>query len=106
MKETRIIFGLEDIQGVIIRCVHCGGELSANWRSDISATKAPQAIQCPHCHISWKESEDTTSINADRERVTALLYALEHFASKHYRERLSKKEAKWEVLFGLPGDTG
>ena len=105
VMEKRIIFGLEDLRALVIRCVNCGGELSAIWRPDKTSTKAFEVDQCPHCHNSWKSSEDTTSLGEDRQHAQALLQAIDYFRKTHYRNRLAKREAKWEIQFTVLEDT-
>ena len=58
VKETRTIFELDDIQRIIIRCLHCRGELSVKNRRigpDLR-TKVIRAEACPHCgHHGWRK---------------------------------------------------
>ena len=108
VKENRIVFGLEDIQRIIIRCSNCCGELaSASIPSPLNALTSDT---CPLCGITWKPSEhkgekDDHS-NREKDALNILNFAeqLRYFTSAKYRERLKKGDACWELLFGLPGD--
>ena len=51
-KETRIVFGIEDLLKVRFQCGKCKGEVSQS----ISAP-APMPQQCPLCGYPWQTSE-------------------------------------------------
>lgn len=104
VKENRIVFGLEDLQRVIIRCLHCRGEVSMRDRRigpDLRS-KAVSADSCPHCGSSWKP--DHQDQREDHEAVGKLLDALDHFTSVRFKERLIKREVKRDFKLELSGD--
>ena len=104
VMEKRIVFSLEDLRSLVIKCVQCDGEVSPAWRRDTAVSRALELERCPHCHNSWKSSEDNTSLSEDRKEAIALIQAIAHFTSGRYLGRVPKKEVKWKFLFVLPGD--
>ena len=104
MKKARIVFGLEDIQRVVIRCLRCRGELSVVNRhiGPDGRTNVINAETCPHCGHSWKA--ENQSVREEKEAETKLLDALDHFTSEKFIDRVSKGEVKRDFKLELPGD--
>ena len=52
VKETRIVFGIEDLVTVRFQCHKCKGEVAQDIR-------APESMpnQCPLCGHSWQTNE-------------------------------------------------
>lgn len=105
VMEKRIVFTLNEVRSIIIRCVNCDGELTVVLRPERTPSRAFESVQCPHCVTTWKDTEDTKSVQEDREEAQALLRAIRHFTESRYRDRLTKREAKWEFLIELPEET-
>ena len=51
VKQTRIIFDLNDIEAVRLQCSHCGGEI-VNSVVEVEITSA-----CPQCGKKWEPVE-------------------------------------------------
>ena len=103
VKETRIIFRLEDIKKIIIRCHDCKGEVSWTIGPDSKGrSRTAAAEQCPHGPHSWKP--DNNSQREDLEAEGKLLDAIEHFTSARFQDRLAGNEVAREFLLELSGD--
>ena len=60
VKENRIVFGLEDLKTIGIRCVQCKGEVRLKLTMPSQFDR-----QCPLCKTFWAINElDTTVLDA------------------------------------------
>ena len=108
VKETRIVFSLEDVQRVIIRCIHCGGEVSSmgvrvSLNTTTGLTKALDAESCPTCTRSWKA--DTTTASEIRQAEQQLLNALDRLTSSRFKEAVNRNEVHRAFFLEISGDT-
>ena len=53
VKQTRIIFGIDDITSVRVKCNNCDGELVFQLDKTLSLPLA-----CPQCRSSWSMVSD------------------------------------------------
>ena len=54
VKETRIIFGVQDMVGVRLTCRECGNGATLTLRDSIH-----MPTECPFCHARWRNGENT-----------------------------------------------
>ena len=68
VKETRIIFGLDDLHTVRVRCMRCKGALTQKINA---AEILPDT--CPLCHSDWRgqAAEHQRDLLAQMRRVLA-----------------------------------
>lgn len=68
VKETRIVFGLEDLQEVLVRCVNCEGSVSQRPNDP-----NPVPEECPLCKVSWRGQgrDDIVDVLRSLRRVVA-----------------------------------
>ena len=65
VKEKRILFGLEDIRAIRLRCTGCGGDvLLPRGKPNV-----PEA--CPSCDLAWLNAE-SDELSAEQAMVGAL----------------------------------
>ena len=89
VKETRIIFSLEDLTAVRARCGDCGGEVvyPCDW-----SIPFPEA--CPLCRRPWTRRRGEESIEGDFLRTLRLLLCHENEAVKLRLEMPSQPDAE------------
>ena len=97
--EKRIVFELDDILKVSIRCNQCQKEVSYPLGSSL-----PSMDNCPICGKAWVESHGS-AYQEDKRRTVDLINALEHFRSLDYQARLTENRARWRIKLELPGDS-
>ena len=71
-KEHRILFGLDDLKAIRMRCCNCHADLVLNLEDGLEPT---MPLQCPSCYTKWVPNEREGSAE------TRLLHAV-HLARK------------------------
>ena len=51
VKQTRIIFGIDDIVNVRVQCRKCRGEIICPLQRECNVPS-----QCPYCETSWRKN--------------------------------------------------
>ena len=75
VKETRITFGLGDVQAIRFTCTNCGREIGHS----LSAERHDLPNQCPWCRQVWSQNDnEVQSANL----LLEMLYKLPHQENK------------------------
>ena len=85
VKETRIIFEIQDVQGVRVRCSHCKAAIVLHLADSHAIPDA-----CPSCLKDWRQTRD------NRYAASRLLSAM--------RDVLREQDAPMKVLLELDGE--
>ena len=94
VKETRIVFGLEDIRQVRMVC-KCGG-IMAHPHIKKHFDKPPN--RCPSCHEEWRDESDLNSRPVIQHMINVLCAA--HFLVNSG----STDEPNFKICFEIDGE--
>ena len=100
VKETRIVFGIEDLTVIRVVCFCCGGGVSHSLQQ--GETRLPE--QCPNCDNTWWSSGGRDTAHVTRTRK--LLKALRQFAQGLVSDSTSRdaEDHTFSVQFEIDGE--